>query len=344
MSTKSVARAFSGHPLLSAENRLKVLETARSLGYDEHSNKGARALAARRLGRRVKHNIIAVVIGNQPLLHGAPYFSELLEGIDQAAGEHGIDLFFFRHAPGKALPRLITDAEVDGVVTVVAYEDHLRQVSTLGVPAVLVFALSDCIPCLVPDNYLGTCLATQHLIDLGHRRIAYIGLDATPGRLSAYRLAGYRDTLVKNGVSPDPRLIDASLYQIDSYVAADAIEGILSKDQSFRSGGRPSFTAVVCYNDPHGVGVAGRLQKLGLAVPGDVSVVGFDDTAHLSNLPPALTSIAFDRAAIGRRAIEMIRGGGLDNLPGMESTHEVFPVELRIRESSAPPPLVYLSR
>ena len=335
LSTQSVARALHGHPSMAPETRRKVLETAQALGYNEHSNKGARALAARRLGRRVKYNVIAIVVSSDPQLHSVPYYSELLLGIETATAERGVDLFFFRHGRSP-LPRLVTDTEVDGIVCVVSDDDLFGQLRSLDIPSVLLAAPTSRIPSLVPDDYRGTCLATQHLIDLGHRRIAYVGMEplSTTG---IDRFAGYLDTLEKNGIALDHGLIDVSLTLVNQDLGALAIEQILDDDPSFRKDGRASFTGVVCSHDLHGLGIAERLQERGFSVPRDFSVVGFDDTAHLYSFRPALTSIAFDRVAMGRRAVEILDSQSEDGASIANASREVFPVELKVHESTAPP-------
>lgn len=326
ISSKSVARALNGHPKVSSESRRRVLEAARKLGYDQHSNREARALVARRLGRRITHNIVAISLPNEPAMRSMPYFADLLDGVEAEAQERNLDTFFFRHRAGN-LPRLVQDLGVDGLVVLAATFGLYESIAALDLPAVTVGTEYSSIKCIIPDNCLGGCLATQHLIDLGHRRIAYIG-HAPEFATSIKRLGGYRDALTKNGIPVDDGLIDISIMNQQPAQTRAAVDRLLA------AGSR--CTAVVTYNDMLGMHVLARLQEHGLRVPEDISVVGFDDITPQYGTNPPLTSVAYDRVAMGRRGVAMLAEAGYDDW-GSVQQRTVFRVELRVRASTAAP-------
>ena len=199
------------------------------------------------------------------------------------------------------------------------------------------------IPAVNVADREGARAAAQHLVDLGHRRIAVMtaGLHGEPGVVSASvalaesgtwkhvgreRLLGYLDVL-------EPLGIDAMVYRQlsnDDEEARAVAKDLLDRDD------RP--TGILCYSDVLAHGVVRAAADLGLDVPGDVSVVGFDDSPLASRVTPALTTVRQDVAGKGRAAaaalaasIEAVRTGGT-----RPTEHVVLPTELVVRDSTAP--------
>jgi DNA-binding LacI/PurR family transcriptional regulator len=176
------------------------------------------------------------------------------------------------------------------------YQEHLDR---LGVPVVLVnshsqqsgpytFAVN-------VDNVQGARLATEHLIGLGHRRIAYITGPADHSDDLA-RLEGYREALESSGIAFDPALV----VQGDGQVAGGEHAWPLLLALV-----RPP-TAAFCYNDMTAIGLVLAARRAGRSVPGDLAIVGFDDIPFASYVDPPLTTVAQPKPEMGKRAMEMV--------------------------------------
>jgi LacI family transcriptional regulator len=173
------------------------------------------------------------------------------------------------------------------------------------------------------DHRVGAAEATRHLLDLGHRRIAYVAGDV--GHADARdRLRGYRDALAEAGVVEDPRLVVLD-GTFETGAGEAAVEGLLDDGVA--------FTAVFAANDQLAAGVQLGLSRRGLRVPDDVSLVGFDDAPSSEFTTPPLTTVRQDLHEIGIAAAE-----GLLRLLGGESSRlPVFRTTLVVRETTAAP-------
>jgi LacI family repressor for deo operon, udp, cdd, tsx, nupC, and nupG len=180
------------------------------------------------------------------------------------------------------------------------------------------------LPAVAIDNRHAARLAVEHLIALGHRRIAYVG---GPPRLvmSADRRQGYLDALKGAGTAADPELICPGNFHFAS--GQDAVRRLQEKGTA--------FTAIFCSNDEMAVGALNALRERSVGVPGEVSVVGFDDMDYAFSSVPPLTSVRQPRREIGRRAMQMM----VDLLSGKELVKRFHKAgaELVVRASTAPP-------
>lgn len=326
LSRSMVALALSGHPKISEQTRLKVEAVAQRLGYTEHSNSSARALIARRYGQQVKTGALAVLLPDDvegvPLKE-MPFYVPMLRGMEMEAAARGIDLLL---CPQRAqLPRLIGERQVDGVICV-ENSSRVQTIHELGLPVVAVDFASQWAQTLIPDEREGTRLATEYLIQLGHRRIAYVGF-LLEFLAAQERHAGYQDALQQHGIAYDAALVDVRVCEMHTRAGAEGLERLL------KVGGELPFTALVCYNDLLAMGVVRQLETRGIRVPQDVSVVGYDDISSDYEFRPALTSIRFDRLAMGRTAIAMLCH--FDEKTARQ--HQRFEVELVVRDSTSPP-------
>lgn len=179
------------------------------------------------------------------------------------------------------------------------------------------------VPTIDADSYGGAVSATDHLISLGHRRIAFIGgrseLDS-----SLERQKGFHDAMAAAGVDVDPSLVTESRYDPD--IAAQVARQLLERED------RP--TAIFCANDVTAMRASRVAKSLGLDVPGDVSIVGFDDIPEASLNDPPLTTVRQPLGEMGREAMVML----LDLLAGRDrEQHLRMRTELVVRGSTAPP-------
>jgi LacI family repressor for deo operon, udp, cdd, tsx, nupC, and nupG len=181
----------------------------------------------------------------------------------------------------------------------------------------------DAIPNFLCDNQLGSRLATEHLLRLGHRRIACIS-GSLPSQVTSERLAGYREALMAAGIAYDASLVVTGDYEFESGYSAASRLCLPSNPP----------TAVICNNDVMAFGAYRRLQELGKRIPDDVSLVGFDDVLTSSYITPGLTTVAVPKEDLGWMAIQAL----LAAIAGQPyPTQRILPVSLVVRQSTAPP-------
>jgi DNA-binding LacI/PurR family transcriptional regulator len=227
---------------------------------------------------------------------------------------------------------LMADRRVDGMIIASSQISTASQrwLMEAPVPVVVVNAEPAGLPVTVitSDNEGGSRLAVEHLVRLGHRRIAYVRgpqsfTAATP------RITGFRDACAAAGLDPDAMPVVRGEGHVESGEQA-AIELLETG---------ADVTAIACYNDMTAIGVLRALRAAGRRVPEDISVVGCDDIAAASWVVPALTTVAQQKAEMGRLAVERL-AAMLGN-PALAGMPEVvrLPMVLRERESSGPAPV-----
>lgn len=309
VSVHSVSAVLNGkakHYRISQETSRRVKETAKRLGYDPENHRSARQMAARRHGIKIPNNVIAVcATPSKRPFHEQPFEGRILEGIEEAADRYNLDVLLCRLRPER-LPRLIAKKEVDGVIMLNGRPKFLNAIRNLDLPLVKTgSSYSDC-HVVSAQHRKGATLATSHLIELNHRCIAFIGhavdvsveesilLDA-----ARERLAGFKDAMAEMQLPAEH--IDISLRESYPEVGGCAFEKLWEK-----SGG--TITAVVCYNDTIAMGVIDSAQKLGLKVPEDLSVTGFDNISVRYGSELSISSVHYDRREMGVQAVEILIG------------------------------------
>lgn len=315
-----VSRALTNHPSVAAETRARILETAAAMGYSAQSNQAAKALIAKRYNKPIQNGVFAVVmpaIFDGIPLREVPFFSPFFEGMSKEARARGVEICFCP-LDGE-IPRLITSRSVDGVIAV-SDLSLVSMVHEIELPVIVVDKYFPGVRCIVPADREGTNLVTEHLIRLGHRHIAFIGHRPEAGA-SKERFAGFRSALYEHKLPLLEDLWITDLLHTEMEYGEGAMHSLL--------GSGAEFTAVVCHHDLLAMGAIRALESRGLRVPEDVSIVGFDDVSPRYNAEPLVTSVAFDREAMGRRAVQLLCEG--ETSPDLE----VVPVELAVRESTS---------
>ncbi len=319
VSVATVSRVLNGTATVREETRQRVLERVRELDYVPNA-------AARTLVRR-RSQVIGVVVNtgdaHPDLKH--PFFGDVLVGLKQALGASRYDLLLFTEREGFL--RRAVHHQLDGLVLmgVDRRDPDLRGVLDRGLPAMNVDldVYGRRAGYVMSDNVGGARLATRHLIELDHVRIATItGLSNTKPAID--RLRGYREELRAH------RLPDRTTYVREG----DFYSG--SGDEQTRrllALPRPP-TAIFAASDEMAIGAVSAIHDAGLSVPGDISVVGFDDIESASLLRPPLTTIRQNKTALGRAAGEsLVR---LIEDEHAEPPRIALPVELVERSSAAP--------
>jgi len=309
VSVATVSRVLNGVATVAPELRERVSAAAAALGY--RPNPHARALHS---GRSHAVGVAATYIGG--------FFALLFDGMESELAPAGYRLVVAggngdRDSERETLHDLV-NRHVDGLVVFLEAvgDADLCGIAKRGTPTLV---LGRVVPgleerCLSWDQQAGGALATRHLIDLGHERIAHLaGPDYNPhGRL---RRAGYLQALREAGITPDPGLIREGDFREES--GRDGLRALLGA-----GGGKPSFTAVFAANDQMALGALNALWERGLRCPEDVSLIGFDDQDAARYLTPPLTTVRQPLEELGRlaasRLLEDIRGerkGGRPRLP-----------------------------
>lgn len=320
VSLATVSRVLNGSASVSDAAQRSVREAAAALAY--RPNRLARSLVTHQT------HTLGVLL---PDLYGE-FFSEVIRGVDVTARENGYHLLVSSsHANTEELLSVVhaMHGRIDGLIVMapdVGAPDALRRI--VGCPAVLLDGGSGAgaFDSISLANYQGARLGVEHLLGLGHRRIATV--TGPLGNLDAQqRLLGYRDALRDVGLSPDPRLeFEGAFTESSGFDAGDALLDL-----------SPPPTAVFCANDYMAVGLMGRLQEAGIRVPEALSVVGFDDIAMARYLTPALTTVHVDTHELGARAVRLLLELLADGRrrPGEA---EILQGSLVVRASSGPPP------
>ena len=308
----TVAHALNNHPRVAAKTRELVQNMAAELGYTP--NRAAQALAGRRTG------IIGLVTpesDDSSVLY-TPYFEAYMRGINSEAANRDLSILT---CPGKpeSVPGIVRAGGVDGVIAFASANGLSELLMQIDRPIIGVGSLwgSGSVPTLVPDQAAGMGLATRHLRNLGHRRIAYLGYVAKfPDPV--VRFEGYRAVMRDEGLY-DEHLVNTCIHNHREEFLVPEVHRLWDE-----SGG---FTALVCYHDGIAMSAIRTLEGMGLSVPADVSVTGFDDISSAFHFAPTISSVRFDRVEMGRLAVRMIEGDC-----GRKS--EVFPVYFESRAST----------
>ena len=256
-----VSIVFRDAPGAGEETRAHVLRVAAELGYrrDERA----------RLLRQGRSRLLGVAF--EPV---QPFHGEILDGLHDAAREHGYDVVLSAVTPSR-----------------------------------------------------GAVLAVEHLVGLGHRRIAYVDADREAG--GARRRAGYRGAMAAAGLGAGTLVVPGGASEAGG---AGALVRLLAHD--------PVPTAVIAFNDRCAAGVIGQARVLGRSVPGDLSVVGFDDSEQAALPYLALTTLAQDPRLLARTAVELTlrRLGAAAACTRVAAEHVVLPARLVRRASTGAPP------
>ncbi|GAB3988516.1 LacI family DNA-binding transcriptional regulator [Actinoallomurus acanthiterrae] len=318
VSPMTVSRVLNSPARVRRETRLRVLDAVRELGY--RPNSAARVLATGRSG-------VLGVVGFDTTLYGP---ASMLFGIEQAArdAEYGVTITSLaaltQRNVAEAVDRL-RGQSVDGVIIIaphVASVEGLGDVSA-GLPVVAVGGGDGgVIPVAAVDQYAGAAAATRHLLDLGHRTVRHLAGPSDWVEAGSRRKA-WEDTLRAAG------------REIPPVVVGDWSPRC-GYEYGKRLAGDPSVTAVFTANDQMAVGLIRALHEAGRRIPGDVSVVGFDDVPEAAYLSPPLTTVGQDFGQVGRHALQLLleRIGGA---PVEEGRRIIVEPELIVRQSTGRP-------
>jgi LacI family transcriptional regulator len=316
----TVSRVLNGSPAVSAATRRRVLDAIAMLDYQP--SPAARALSTGRT------NAIGVV---------APFFTqpsviERLRGVSHTLASEGYQLIL--HDVERADQRrelfrsLAARGNIDGLlaISLAPTEREARRMLRAGVAVVLLDRAHPTLPCITIDDFEGGRMAAGYLLGLGHRRIAFLG-DEEANLFgfdsSAHRREGFEAAMAAAAIPPPPEWILRRPHGRDA--AREAAAELLARD--------PRPTAVFAASDVQAIGVLEAAQAVGVPVPGELSVIGFDNVEAAGYT--GLTTVAQPLEEIGRLGADLL----LRAVSGEEVPSRRMPLEIVARGSTAPPQL-----
>jgi DNA-binding LacI/PurR family transcriptional regulator len=295
VSHSTVSRALSDSSLVNSVTKSRIRKFATEMGYSPDAQ--ARSLVK---GRTLTIGVVVTTIAD-------PFVAEVVQGVETTAQGFGYTVIL---ASSNSVPEremaaveMLRSKRVDGIIVTSSrvgalYLEHLERI---GAPVVLVnnhreesgpYTLS-----IGVDNQHGGCLATRHLIEMGHRHIAYV-TGSVDHSSNTSRISGYRQALASAGVEADPSYIHVGDGRSET---GEAVLPMLLQ-------GKMPPTAVFCYNDMTAIGLMRAARAAGLEIPRDLAVVGFDDIPFARYVEPPLTTIAQPKFEMGQRAVELVVG------------------------------------
>ena len=330
VSHATVSRALRDSSLISVEVRENVQRLAREMGYSPN------AVAQSLKGQR--SNTIGLVVTSI----ADPFYGRLVRGVDEAAKQAGVDVFlgvsYNNAAQELAVIESFHRRRVDGIIAASSRltDGHLDHLQRRGVPIVLINRQSegefDLFHTVQVDSYSGARRAVDHLLVLGHSAIAYLGATNRP-QSNRQRKQGYCDALHAAGIVMQDGWIQEAPPERRSY-SDDVADGQTLMWEALRAG----VTATFCYNDMYAVGALLACRELGLSVPGQISIVGFDDVDLAQYVTPPLTTVHQPKLRLGQLATEML----LSLMEGQPVEDQFVPLELVVRcSATTAPPLIF---
>ena len=301
--------------------RERVLAAIKELGY--RPDRVAQAMASRRT------DLIGMIVPDAR----QPYFAEMAHAVEQAAAERGKMVLVgnsdYRDEREVHYLRAFLGMRVSGLILVSQgmSERAASEIEAWDARVVLLHERPEAIDdvAVVTDDIGGAQLATRHLLEHGHEYVACIGgIENTPsvGDPVADHVEGWRRAMQESGRSTEGRLIEAPYNRYDAYKVA--LEVLARPD-------RP--TAIFCATDDQAIGVLRAARELRIDVPGELAVAGFDDVKEAALTDPPLTTIASDRPAMARAAVDLVLDDALRVAGSRRERLKQFPSALVVRRS-----------
>jgi LacI family transcriptional regulator len=317
----TASRAIRGAGYVSAETRERIMAAAAQLNYTPDP------LARRMRGDRSR--LLGVFVNN----YGPVVLHEIIRALSTHARAQGYDLLLFNAERFDSPDRMATCGLLgklcDGLMVVMPGADDrfLDAIERRQVASVVICfdARPLAVPVVAAENRLGARVAVNHLLDLGHRRIAYIAGNPGTGQ-SVERERGYVDALQAAGIAPDPALVvNGAFVQPGGYAATEQLLALPVPP-----------TAIFAANDEMAFGAIDAINSRGLKVPHDISVIGFDDIPTASCVFPKLTTMHQPFDAIAAYAVREVVGMIAGETTG--AARIAFPAKLTVRDSTGPAP------
>jgi DNA-binding LacI/PurR family transcriptional regulator len=287
----------------SDETSKRVIEIAKSLGYMEESSARMRILAGNPEKPESPAYSIGCILTSDHESFVSPFFSTLLAGIQNELARTGSHLayrLFVMNIMDRGFSQFMQSTSLD--CAIMLGRTSLENISLLRekIPNLVyagVNSIGDDLDEVICDGYSGAMRAVRHLAGLGHEKIGYIGSTLQKYQVfNEHRYQGFLDGMAASGLKVD------EAYVVDTFLtSADGYESMQSLIRE-----RTLPTAIFCGNDTVALGVMRALDENGISVPGDISIIGFDNIDTASWVKPALTTIAVPTKDLGRLAVKVM--------------------------------------
>jgi len=325
VSIGTVSAALNDRPTVSSETRARVMDVAVSMGYAlkiktpklDDTDIGV-------IGLLIKHDRGLVWETN-------PFYSRVQLGVTNTCQRYHISLMVANIEVDASnhpveWPTMITQERIDGLIMAGAFIDDTVQMikRKSDLPIVLVDSYAPNLRCdsIVTDNLGGARKAVQHLIDHGHKRIGLAGWNPLSPPSIHQRKQGYLEVLSANGL--EPFIIQTELSKVGGQIAAQELVGQ-----------KKMVTAMFCCNDETALGAMNAIRDLGLNIPGDVSLVGFDNIDTTAEISPSLTTIHVHKSWMGSLGVQALIERARN--PEQPKITTVLSTDLVIRETVSSP-------
>lgn len=309
-SITTISRALNGYPDVNETTRKKIKEAAQQLNYTPNA-------LARGLVQKKSKTIGLLISGITRESTKDNFVYEVLCGINDCVGDYGYDLVLFSTSSSKQREKTYTqlcrERSVDGVIImgIKKTDPYLQEVVQSNIPCVLIDIpiTSDTVGYISTDHREGARKAVEHLIHLGHEKIALVN-DHSEAFVSQLRLEGYKDALMDVDIPFRKEWVIEGKFEMEK--ARTETINLLKAS--------PDITALFCASDLMAIGALNGAKQLKLKVPEDLSIVGFDDIVLASYVTPSLTTISQDKYEIGFSATTLL----IDIMQKKATQHKVI--------------------
>lgn len=319
LSISTVSLVVNNKGNVGEETRMKVLKAIEELGY--YPARSARNLASRKTWN------IGFILTEEHFSRSEPFYTKIFIGTELESRKYNYYVLLTTipsQFSKSSIPRFLLENNVDGIIFAgKVNQKYVQYVEELGLPYIFVdYDLpGKKVSAVMIDNVRGGEIATEHLISLGYKKIAFIGGDIEHPSIKG-RFEGYRKALEKSGISCDENLCvvdEPDTRMINGYKGCEKLLAKFKPD------------AIFAANDAMAIGCVRFLKEKGIKIPDEIAIVGFDDIEACIHIEPRLTTIRVDKEELGiiavRRLVEMI------NNPEGGIIRTYVPVELVVRES-----------
>lgn len=322
VSTATVSLVINNNSRISEETKRKVLKSIKSLDY--HPSKSARDLVSKKTGN------IGFILTDDHFLRTEPFYTKIFLGTEFEAreGEYYVLLTTVKSDFGEAdpLPRFVLEKSVDGIIIAGKVQQNLiDRILDANIPIVFVDYQTEnnCCPSVMIDNIQGGFTATNHLVELGHQNIAFIGGDIKHPSLYN-RLLGYKQALEHANIEFNQRFIHTLSKYPDRQNGYEAAHDLFKNNKS--------ISAIFACNDAMAIGAMHYLKDNGYKIPSNISIIGFDDVEADLLLDPPLTTIRVPKIELGAESLRLM----IEYLKNDQISKKkiLVPVELIVRGST----------
>ncbi|MCK5086673.1 MAG: LacI family DNA-binding transcriptional regulator [Melioribacteraceae bacterium] len=322
VSTATVSHVVNNKGRISPETTKKVLKTIKELNY--HPSRSARGLVSQKTGN------IGFIVTNNHFLKTEAFYTRIFLGVEFEAHKNEYYVLLTTigsdFKKGDALPRFILEQSTDGIIIAGKIPELLLEtLCQYNIPLVILDYIPKYFECssVLIDNVRGGFLATKHLIDYGHKNIAFISGEISHSSITG-RLRGYKQALKEAKIKINNNLIETNDEYLSRQNGYDAAEKLFKKNKN--------ITAIFSGNDTIAIGAMQYLKDNNYNIPEDISLVGFDDVETDLLLDPPLTTIQVPKIDLGIEGLQLLVN--IINSENKMIKKIIVPVEIKLREST----------